>query len=246
VRRLLSGAVALLLVVTGLAVVVASAWGPLVRTDTAIVTAAHGFLVAHPGLVGPVRVVTDLGSPVAVDIVAGLAAVVFALRRRWLALVAVATARLGELGSDTLLKHLVGRPRPSPEPVLATATGFSHPSGHAGGTAAVACVLALLALGVHGPGGARPGRWQRWLVAVTTAVVVVAVAGSRVLLGVHYPSDVVGGALLGAAWALLAVAESTHRSGRAPATPAGARSKESLSFLRDDRRRPRPTPEGRS
>jgi undecaprenyl-diphosphatase len=40
-------------------------------------------------------------------------------------------------------------------------------------------------------------RWWRWLLMVGAAVVIVAVAVSRVLLGVHYPSDVVGAMLLG-------------------------------------------------
>jgi undecaprenyl-diphosphatase len=79
---------------------------------------------------------------------------------------------------------------------LTTAAGFSFPSGHATGTTAL-CVslLVLLVPVLH-----RQGR----AVAVAAAVLVsIAVAASRVLLGVHYPSDVAGGLLLGALVAVL-------------------------------------------
>ncbi|WP_098961411.1 phosphatase PAP2 family protein [Pseudonocardia sp. N23] len=129
----------------------------------------------------------------------------------WLPLIALATARLGELATETLLKQGIGRPRPALEPALTTATGFSFPSGHTAGTAAVACVLALLLLGVHQVGRRRAGLLRWGAVVIVTGVIVATVACSRVLLGVHYPSDVLGGALLGTACALLAVAEAAHR-----------------------------------
>ncbi|WP_063821912.1 bifunctional DedA family/phosphatase PAP2 family protein [Pseudonocardia dioxanivorans] len=195
-----------------LAVAVGTHWAPLIAIDTSMVTAGHAALLAHPGVAAAARVVTDLGSPVAVDVVTVVVCVVLAVRGRWVPVVALAVARLGELGCETLVKHLLARPRPSLEPALTTASGFSFPSGHAGGTAAVYGAIALLALGrPHSPprgarGRGSPGkRIGTWAV-VIAVVATTAVASSRVLLGVHYPSDVVAGVILGLAWALLACA----------------------------------------
>jgi undecaprenyl-diphosphatase len=82
---------------------------------------------------------------------------------------------------------------------LATATSFSFPSGHAAGTAAVYGVLALLLLradATAAPDRALPRRVVPAAVAAILAFVV-AVAVSRVVLGVHFPSDVVAGLVLG-------------------------------------------------
>jgi hypothetical protein len=78
-------------------------------------------------------------------------------------------------------------------PHLAPSSGFSFPSGH---TAAAAATWAAVAL-VLGRG--RPLRVKAWL-AAGAALVTVAVAASRVLLGVHWLTDVIGGAALGFGW----------------------------------------------
>jgi undecaprenyl-diphosphatase len=93
-------------------------------------------------------------------------------------------------------KLLVHRPRP-PVAHLETVTSSSFPSGHA--TTTTAFYLALL-IGLAA--GAR-SRALIWLLALATALLILGVAASRVYLGVHYPSDVIGGALLGGGWSLL-------------------------------------------
>ena len=84
------------------------------------------------------------------------------------------------------LKQLFGRPRPfitypEPEPLVRTPLDLSFPSGHAATSFAAATVLA-----------ATDRR-----VAVGAYVVAAAVAWSRVYVGVHYPVDILGGAVLG-------------------------------------------------
>jgi undecaprenyl-diphosphatase len=117
----------------------------------------------------------------------------------------------------TVLKSVVDRPRPyrvlpEAEPLLRGDVGSSFPSGHAATSFAGALVLAYLV--------------RRAVPALL--VLAAAVAFSRVYVGVHYPLDVLGGAALGSAAALLAVAAlrlrrptsgGPPRSGAAP--PAG-------------------------
>ncbi len=93
-------------------------------------------------------------------------------------------------------KVIVGRPRP-PVDQLVAASHSSFPSGHA--TVSAAFGVALLVVFV----ARRPARTAAIASVTGTLLLVVWVALSRVYLGVHYPTDVVGGMLLGATWSLL-------------------------------------------
>jgi undecaprenyl-diphosphatase len=116
-----------------------------------------------------------------------------------------------------LLKGVFDRPRPyeavaAADPLLRWDVGGSFPSGHAATSAAGVVILAYLI-----------GRGGVWL-----ALLALAIGFARVYVGVHYPLDVVAGALLGVAVGLAAVAllrrlrptsAGPRRSGAAP--PAG-------------------------
>lgn len=137
-------------------------------------------------------IVTYLGSPIAVTVGAATTALWVWHRFRRLRLtifcpIAVATAGLIE----HVLKLVVARPRPSTA-VLAHQLDFSYPSGHATASSALAMSLVLLVWS----GG--PRRF-RLLTVVGLGLYVLAVAASRVVLGVHYLSDVVGADALGSA-----------------------------------------------
>jgi undecaprenyl-diphosphatase len=142
---------------------------------------------------GGLHLITDLGS---ITIVVALAVVVAGVdlwrtRNRWtllfLALV-LAGMELAQLG----VKDLVGRVRPTLDPAAAR-LGPSFPSGHSATAAAFYAAAAL----IIGRRLRRPARHVLIAAAVATAV---AVAGSRVLLDLHWLSDVVGGLVLGWAW----------------------------------------------
>lgn len=101
---------------------------------------------------------------------------------------------------NLLLKALVGRPRPDWQHVDALLTSNAYPSGHASGAAALGGVVMVLV------GMLVRRKNLRRVAYVAVVLVVVAVCLDRVLLGRHYPSDVVAGVLLGAGVVLTAIA----------------------------------------
>jgi len=100
---------------------------------------------------------------------------------------------------SSVLKRLHGRPRPQVMPHLDTVASASFPSGHTMGSVVFCTTLALL-IAEH----AR-GRAMALFLACYSALIGALVAASRVYLGVHYPSDVAGGALVAIAWSLTVV-----------------------------------------
>lgn len=167
--------------------------GPLIRLDTAAANNLHDWVGGSPGTVLALKVVSFTGSPpwIAVMVVA---AVGFTLRRRRvrLAVFLVVTTITGGI-IDTIVKVAVDRDRPSLEDPIATAHGKSFPSGHSMSATIAYGALLLVLL------PALPERARRPAVAAAV-VVVLAVGFSRLALGVHFISDVVGGYALGLAW----------------------------------------------
>lgn len=192
--RLLGGITTTCVVVFAmLAGLVASHWPVLLAGDQAAETAAHHEVLTQPWLLTAAKTATAIGSPVVVDVVAALVVMLLLIIRWWRGAVVVAAARVGELVCESAVKALVARPRPAVVNPVAHASGYSFPSGHAGGSAAVYGALALL-------GVAAVARSARLMLVTSAALLVGAVAVSRVLLGVHYPSDVAAGVALGLAW----------------------------------------------
>jgi undecaprenyl-diphosphatase len=112
------------------------------------------------------------------------------------------------------IKLLVSRPRP-PVEHLQHVMGWSFPSGHATQASAFWVSLALTL-----PAAGAPPALVRPAVALA-ALIALAVAWSRVYLGVHYPSDVAAGLLLGAGWALFLARCVRARSPARPPAPPG-------------------------
>ncbi|MGB7794812.1 MAG: phosphatase PAP2 family protein, partial [Pseudonocardiaceae bacterium] len=172
---------------------VAAHWPPLLTGDQAADSAAHADVLAQPWLLAAARAATTAGSSLVVDVVAVVVALALLIARLWRGAVLVVVARLGELASTTAVKDLLARPRPTLVDPVDHAAGYSFPSGHAAGSAAVYGALLLLVL-------PRAARWARALLLAAGTLLICAVAASRVLLGVHYPSDVAAGMALGLAW----------------------------------------------
>lgn len=195
-RLTLASAAAFLLLVPFalLAVLVVGAWSPLHDLDAAVTDALHRFAADHPVWVRAMKAWTHLASPGPLRVAALVVVVwLWSRRARRLALWVVTTMVVGgALGA--LLKLLVGRDRPELLDPVARAAGFSFPSGHALNATLAAGVLLLVFLPFTRD---RPvARVLLW----TAAVLLVGVTGlSRVALGVHWVSDVLGGCLLGVA-----------------------------------------------
>jgi undecaprenyl-diphosphatase len=152
----------------------------------------------HPVVIDVWRVVTTALQPTAWRVLAAVVAIVAALRRRFRTAILMVLAVGGAAVLSPIVKDAVGRQRPVPPVPIEHAGGWSFPSGHALAAAAVA--TALIAL-VPWPRG------RNRLVAVTVVVLLVAaVAASRLALGVHYLTDVVGGLALGVCWSALVIA----------------------------------------
>jgi undecaprenyl-diphosphatase len=119
--------------------------------------------------------------------------------RRALPFVLVALAVLAADGLAGLVKAAVGENRPTePDPLVTIPHSHSFPSGHAATAFAGATVLSYLVP------RAAPAFFA----------LAAAIAYSRLYVGVHYPLDVVGGAAIGVATALLLLAVARRRSAR--------------------------------
>ncbi|MFE5770607.1 phosphatase PAP2 family protein [Streptomyces sp. NPDC056485] len=174
-------------------VLVESRWGPLHRLDQGAAERLHRHVLGHPAWVRVLEFFTQVvWGPLTMRLLVA-AVVVWLLWRRALRLAAWAacTATTGGL-VGLLAKNAVERARPHLSDPVAHAPGYSFPSGHAM-TATTSCAVLLLVLLPLVPRVWRPLTW------VIAAVSVVGVGFTRVALGVHWVSDVVGGWLLGVA-----------------------------------------------
>ena len=169
-------------------------WIPLESVDHGAAADINGAIAGDHALVTVIKAITWLGSDGVLWTVTGAAVVLLALRRRWRLALYLLVAGAGALIMDPVLKSLVGRARPVVAHPVAHGTGNSFPSGHSLGS--IVCYGALLLVFLP---AVRPGAWRRAFITVITALVAL-IGISRVLLGVHYLSDVLGAWALGITW----------------------------------------------
>ena len=126
----------------------------------------------------------------------------------------VLVATVGGMLVSTLLKNSFDRPRPDLVPHGAYVYTASFPSGHAMLSAVVYLTLAALVVRL-----VEGKRAKVYLLSVATLLCVL-IGTSRVYLGVHWPSDVLAGWVVGAAWALGCWSVAQAISPARPAPPA--------------------------
>jgi undecaprenyl-diphosphatase len=186
-----------LLIAVGFGVLHSSAVGRFDRHVTATVV-AHRSSALNTAM----KLCTWLGSWVAL-VVTGVLLLVLALcgRLAWLAVVLAVVAWGGETGAVQLAKKVVQRARPPEGIWLKTAHGWSWPSGHMAVAVLVFSVLALVVTHLFAFPTIRASAWA-------LAVLAMAIVGfSRIELGVHWTTDVIGSLVFVSLWlvAVLAV-----------------------------------------
>lgn len=178
-----------------LAALVAGGWGPLHEFDRWVTDGLHEAAPAGSALATAMNWWTNIFQPNVFRVAALVLAIWLARRgeRRTAVWVAVTMIAGGLLGG--LLKLLIGRDRPELLDPVASAVGYAFPSGHALNSVLGVAIFVLI----------FPRLWALWVIPPITAL-------SRVVLGVHWTSDVIAGLLLG----LAVVVITTHAFTRTP------------------------------
>jgi membrane-associated phospholipid phosphatase len=199
--RALGYGVAVAVVLFGVGFLVRSKWGPLQNLDDALIESAtsftrprdglRSFLVGWQWVTQPIRLYL-IGTALClwVWLAKGLRT------RAWWAFGTMMVAWFIGL----LAKYVFQRARPVVEDPVSQAPGYSFPSGHALNSAAWATIVVILLWPLLKP------LWARVVAVVLATLVVLVTALDRVLLGVHYPSDVTVGVLTGVGLALASYA----------------------------------------
>lgn len=173
--------------------------GVFIEVDTWAANHLHEMVRDSPMAVHALQVVSFLGKPIWF-VVMCVPIGVFLLRRGHFHLaVFLAATTIGGGAVDTWVKAAVNRDRPSLEDPVATAFGHSFPSGHAMQAVVVYGSLLLIFLPIV-------PTTRRRLAIGATAVLALAIGLSRLALGVHFISDVLGAYALGLAWLAAATA----------------------------------------
>jgi undecaprenyl-diphosphatase len=176
-----------------LLVLVRLQWLPLESVDHGIAASLNHAVAGHHAIVLVLGFVSRLGSFGILGWLVIVGVVLLTVRRRYRLALYLAAAMVGELILDPTLKIAVGRLRPVVSHPIATGGGNSFPSGHAlASIVGYGALLLVFAPALH--------RRARTPVVAGLAVLVAAIGFSRLALGVHYLSDVVGAWALGIAW----------------------------------------------
>jgi membrane-associated phospholipid phosphatase len=190
-----------------LAIAVSVGWDSLVALDKRWSSRAYSFTLAHGWCETLARAATSLGNGLTVTAVTAVVAIACMLARRrtlglWLAVTVAGSALV-----NSALKYAMERVRPATAGVVTSAHGFAFPSGHT----QIATVTYPAVILVVGWQLLEPGQLVRRLSAAVVTLVVAAVGLSRIFLGAHWPTDVLGGWLFGSAWVTASTAVMLRR-----------------------------------
>jgi undecaprenyl-diphosphatase len=163
---------------------------------TAVDVQLSGWLHAHasPLLTSAMFVVTSLGSTAWVTCCAVALGLYFLWQRRFYWLATVASSVFGGMLLNKLLKYAFHRPRPHVNDPILTLTSYSFPSGHTMMATVLYGVLAAYLLSET-----KDWRWRTLLI-LAASFLILLVGFSRIYLGAHYLSDVLGAMAEGLAW----------------------------------------------
>jgi undecaprenyl-diphosphatase len=149
---------------------------------------------ATPIVSNAMATISFLGAPTTLTIVAVAGSILLLYRRRHSEAAILLTVVLGGNFLNLCLKHLIQRGRPVFDDPIFSLPTYSFPSGHA-----MASTVFYGLLSIHALVNARQ-RYAAYVVVAAAVFMVALVSFSRVYLGLHYLSDVVGGIAEGVAW----------------------------------------------
>jgi undecaprenyl-diphosphatase len=185
-----------------LAVLVTTGWQPLLTTDERQSARAYAFTVSHHWCEVLARAATWMGNTQTLVALTALVVLGCVWTRRFRLAAWLAVTVSGSALVNSLVKAGMERLRPPTAGALTSAHGFAFPSGHSqGATSTYVAVVLVVGWQVW-----RPGAVTRRTSATAVVVLVGAVGLSRLFLGVHWPSDVLGGWLLGSTCVLASTA----------------------------------------
>lgn len=166
--------------------------GDLARLDEGAVAFVQSY--ANPAVTHAARVISFLGSVAFLTVASIVAALVFAWKRWTDAILGLALTMLGGSALNVLLKQLFQRERPVLETPIANLTSFAFPSGHTmGATLFYMFIAAVVAY-------AMKSRRVRVLAFASALTLIAMIGMTRIYLGAHFVTDVVGAIVAGTAW----------------------------------------------
>jgi undecaprenyl-diphosphatase len=154
--------------------------------------------------------ITALGTGTVVLMIVCVSALFLGVTRHRYSALLLIVATAGGLALNMVLKLFFDRPRPQVFDWGTNAVSSSFPSGHAMSATIVYSTVAYLLARLY------KRRWARALTLIAATFVIIAICLSRIYLGVHYPSDVAAGVIIGLAWAAfcMAILEAIQRLGK--------------------------------
>jgi undecaprenyl-diphosphatase len=161
--------------------------------DVALIHSFAAQRAEHVWLTKFAILITRLGDAATLMTILGLVVAWLAYARRWRLAISLAGIVIGGRIAVELMKLAIQRERPFFTPYPVDTVSLSFPSGHAGNSMITFLALALIA---------APPRY-RGSAAAAAIVTSIAVGSTRPLLGVHWPTDVIGGWTFGIAWVLI-------------------------------------------
>ncbi len=169
--------------------------GPANAGDVSVIRALAAERLKDVALTHGAIAITQIGGfPGMIGLLA-VAAAMLAVARRWREGEALAGIVLGGRIAIELLKLAIDRQRPTLTPYPVEVASLSFPSGHAGNSMITFLAIALIAV---------PGRWRAFAVAIGIALSLT-IGVTRPFLGVHWPSDIIGGWAFGIGWVVALV-----------------------------------------
>jgi undecaprenyl-diphosphatase len=139
--------------------------------------------------------ITALGTGLVVMMIVVISALFLIATQHRFSAFLLLVASAGGIVLNAVLKSSFDRPRPQLFEWLTVPSSSSFPSGHAMSSAIVYFTVAYLIARLE------KRRWMRTLTILSSLLLVLLISVSRLYLGVHYPSDVLAGVIIGLAWA---------------------------------------------